>query len=110
MQKYVFIRNHIQKRVVHNIHPNVLGQVVFVQPYHTVFLQIPVFIGVPKAIAAVPALNGPKISMRVKVYCIYLRQRYNTCLKQPFCRPFNAPLGIVMPPAHHDGYFFMLGY
>ena len=74
MNKNIFVSDAINKRIVHNIKPNILLQIIFMNPYNAIFIQITIFFSIPESISTMPSFCRTVISMSIQINTIYLGQ------------------------------------
>src|SRR5438067_13163665 len=89
MNENVFVSNHIQKRIVHNINPNILWNETFMNTNGTVLLQKAIFFCIAKCIAAMSSFRWTVIGMCIQVDAIDLWQINHLGSMQSFGCTFN---------------------
>src|SRR5687768_12694545 len=101
----IFIRYKIKKRIIHDIEPDILRQIIFMQTDHAVFLQVAIFFSIAETVAAVAAFRWTKIGMCIQVHAVDLRQLYQPGLVQAFGSAFDQWISIVMTAANGNRNF-----
>src|ERR1700752_1673158 len=72
MHKNIFLSKNITKRIVHNIDPYILWQVILMKANDTIFLKIAIFFSIAESIATMSSFHWTVISMSIEIDAIDL--------------------------------------
>src|SRR5258708_12305355 len=95
----IFVGNEVHKRVIGNIQPYILLQVILMNADRTIFLEITVFVCIAERVAAVPAFGGPVVRMGIQVHAIDLGEGDQSRLVQAFGGTLDQGIGVVVAAA-----------
>src|SRR5580658_2949913 len=98
----IFIGDQVHKRIVDDIQPDILRQVVLMNADRAVFFEESVFLRIPERIAGMSSFHRPESGMRIQVDRIDLGQRDQPGLMQAFGSALDQRIGIVVTAAYND--------
>src|SRR6185312_6553126 len=108
MNKNIFIRNKINERIVHNIDPDILLQIILMNTNHTIFIEIAILICISERIPRMPSFYRSVIGVSIKIDTIDLSKRQKLSLIQSFGSALYSWISIVVATTNNDGNFFIL--
>ena len=72
--KYFLITYIVHKRVIVNVHQDILRNIIFMQTNDAIFTEVSILCSIAKSIAAMPAFRSSEIRMGIQVDYVDLRQ------------------------------------